>query len=140
MATMLRLRGTELPILTPFMSLRVLGVIESMPGKGSGLRVGLLVPTENRGGVASGGDGMQPETRYAWLGQDRIAYQLLGKGPPDLVMTGCVTVDVAWEDPAVALFLRSRSPLCPGGRIIVPCGGGASSRGSQTGHSSPGAV
>jgi class 3 adenylate cyclase len=50
---------------------------------------------------------VQPETRYAWLGQDRIGYQVLGKGPPDLVMTGGVTIDVAWEDPGVALFLRS---------------------------------
>ena len=50
---------------------------------------------------------VQPETRYAWLGQDRIAYQVLGEGPPDLVMTGAVTIDVAWEDPGVALFLRS---------------------------------
>jgi pimeloyl-ACP methyl ester carboxylesterase len=53
------------------------------------------------------GAGVQPETRYAWLGQDRIAYQVLGDGPPDLVMTGAVTIDVAWEDPGVALFLRS---------------------------------
>jgi class 3 adenylate cyclase len=50
---------------------------------------------------------VQPETRYAWLGQDRIAYQALGEGPLDLVMTGAVTIDVAWEDPGVALFLRS---------------------------------
>jgi class 3 adenylate cyclase len=50
---------------------------------------------------------VQPETRYAWLGQDRIAYQVLGEGPPDLVMAAAVTVDVAWEDPGVALFLRS---------------------------------
>jgi class 3 adenylate cyclase len=53
------------------------------------------------------GAGVQPETRYAWLGQDRIAYQVLGEGPPDLVMAAAVTVDVAWEDPGVALFLRS---------------------------------
>jgi class 3 adenylate cyclase len=53
------------------------------------------------------GAGVQPETRYAWLGQDRIAYQVLGDGPPDLVMTGAMTIDVAWEDPGVALFLRS---------------------------------
>jgi class 3 adenylate cyclase len=50
---------------------------------------------------------VQPETRYAWLGQDRIAYQALGEGPLDLVMTGAVTIDVAWEDPGVALFLHS---------------------------------
>jgi class 3 adenylate cyclase len=50
---------------------------------------------------------VQPESRYAWLGQARIAYQVLGEGPPDLVMTGAEAIDVAWEDPAVALFLRS---------------------------------
>jgi class 3 adenylate cyclase len=50
---------------------------------------------------------VQPESRYAWLGQDRIAYQVLGEGPRDLVMTGAESIDVAWEDPGVALFLRS---------------------------------
>ena len=50
---------------------------------------------------------MQPETRYARLGRDRIAYQVLGEGPPDLVVTAAITVDVVWEDPGVALFLRS---------------------------------
>ena len=30
---------------------------------------------------------VQPETKYARLGGDRIAYQVLGEGPPDLVMT-----------------------------------------------------
>jgi class 3 adenylate cyclase len=53
------------------------------------------------------GAGVQPEIKYARLGGDRIAYQVLGEGPPDLVMTGAVTIDVAWEDPGVALFLRS---------------------------------
>jgi class 3 adenylate cyclase len=50
---------------------------------------------------------VQPESRYAWLGQDRIAYQVLGEGPRDLVITGAESIDVAWEDPGVALFLRS---------------------------------
>jgi class 3 adenylate cyclase len=51
---------------------------------------------------------MQPETRYAWLGQDRIAYQVMGQGPPDLVATpGSFThVDTMWEDPASALMYR----------------------------------
>jgi pimeloyl-ACP methyl ester carboxylesterase len=53
------------------------------------------------------GAGVQPESRYAWLGQDRIAYQVLGEGPPDLVTTGAEAIDVAWEDSGVALFLRS---------------------------------
>ena len=29
---------------------------------------------------------MQPEARYARLGEDRIAYQVLGEGPPDLIV------------------------------------------------------
>jgi class 3 adenylate cyclase len=56
--------------------------------------------------VAGGAE--QPETRYARLRGDRIAYQVLGQGPPDLVFTmGSFShVDVAWEDPQIALFLR----------------------------------
>jgi class 3 adenylate cyclase len=47
--------------------------------------------------------------RYARLGGDRIAYQILGEGPPDLVMTSGSFghVDLAWEDPGIALFLRT---------------------------------
>ena len=50
---------------------------------------------------------MQPETRYARLGEDRLAYQVLGDGP-DLVLTmgAFGHVDLMWEDPGVALFLR----------------------------------
>jgi class 3 adenylate cyclase len=52
---------------------------------------------------------MHPHTQYAWLGDDRIAYQVLGQGPPDLVVTlnSFGHVDVAWEDPGYALFLRT---------------------------------
>jgi class 3 adenylate cyclase len=52
---------------------------------------------------------VQPETKYARLGDDRIAYQVLGHGPPDLVMTrgGYGNLDTAWEDPGFALFFRS---------------------------------
>jgi hypothetical protein len=52
---------------------------------------------------------VQPETKYAWLGGDRIAYQVLGQGPPDLVMTtgGFSQIDIIWEDPGIALFLRT---------------------------------
>ncbi|HEV8424116.1 MAG TPA: adenylate/guanylate cyclase domain-containing protein [Actinomycetes bacterium] len=51
---------------------------------------------------------MQPETKYARLGDDRIAYQVLGEGPPDLVLTmgAFGHVDLQWEDPGIALFLR----------------------------------
>jgi hypothetical protein len=43
---------------------------------------------------------VQPETKYARLGGDRIAYQVLGQGPPDLVMTtgGFSQIDIIWED------------------------------------------
>jgi class 3 adenylate cyclase/pimeloyl-ACP methyl ester carboxylesterase len=52
---------------------------------------------------------VQPETNHARLGRDRIAYQVLGEGPPDLVMTtgSFGHVDMAWEDPGIALFLRT---------------------------------
>jgi class 3 adenylate cyclase len=51
---------------------------------------------------------VQPETAYARLGDDRVAYQVLGEGPPDLVLTmGAFShVDLQWEDPGIALFLR----------------------------------
>ena len=52
---------------------------------------------------------VQPETKYAQLGGDRIAYQVVGQGPPDLVMTTASfgDIDVAWEDPGLALFYRT---------------------------------
>jgi pimeloyl-ACP methyl ester carboxylesterase len=52
---------------------------------------------------------VQPETKYAPLGKGRIAYQVLGEGPPDLVVTpgSFGHVDITWEDPGIALFLRS---------------------------------
>jgi class 3 adenylate cyclase len=55
------------------------------------------------------GGAVQPETRYARLGGDRIAYQVLGEGPPDLVLArrSFGHIDVAWEDPGITLFLRS---------------------------------
>ena len=51
---------------------------------------------------------MQPETQYARLGPDRIAYQVLGDGPPDLVLApgSFGNVDIVWEDPGFALFCR----------------------------------
>jgi class 3 adenylate cyclase len=51
---------------------------------------------------------VQPETRYAQLGEDRLAYQVLGQGPPDLVLTigSLGSIDLAWEEPGAVLFLR----------------------------------
>jgi class 3 adenylate cyclase len=61
---------------------------------------------------------VQPETKYAWLGTDRIAYQVLGQGPPDLVMNrgGYGHLDMVWEDPGFTLFLRSLASFC---RLIL---------------------
>jgi pimeloyl-ACP methyl ester carboxylesterase len=45
-----------------------------------------------------------PETRYAKSGDVRIAYQVTGSGPLDLVFVpGFVSnVDVWWEEPSLA--------------------------------------
>jgi pimeloyl-ACP methyl ester carboxylesterase len=59
-----------------------------------------------------------PETRYARLQGDRIAYQVLGDGPPDLVLTpgSFAHIDIAWEDPGITLFCRTVASFC---RLIV---------------------
>jgi class 3 adenylate cyclase len=60
------------------------------------------------------GQAVPPETRYARLGPDRLAYQVLGQGPPDLVFTmGAYSdVDIVWDDPQMALFLRRLASFC----------------------------
>ena len=54
------------------------------------------------------GQAVPPETRYARLGSDQLAYQVLGQGPPDLVFTmGPFShVDLVWDDPQMALLLH----------------------------------
>jgi class 3 adenylate cyclase len=61
---------------------------------------------------------VQPETKYARLGGDRIAYQVLGDGPPDLVLApgSFGHLDTAWEEPGSALFLRTLASFC---RLIL---------------------
>ena len=51
---------------------------------------------------------MVPETRYARNGELRIAYQVVGEGPIDLVFVpGFISnVEMAWEDPVFAGFLK----------------------------------
>ena len=51
---------------------------------------------------------MQAETKYARSGDIHIAYQVLGRGPLDLVyVPGWVShVELAWEEPTLARFLR----------------------------------
>jgi class 3 adenylate cyclase len=52
---------------------------------------------------------VQPDTNYASLDGDRIGYQVFGHGPPDVVTTiGSYShMDLVWENPGIALFLRS---------------------------------
>jgi class 3 adenylate cyclase len=59
-----------------------------------------------------------PETRYARLQGDRIAYQVLGGGPPDLVMApgSFGHIDIGWEDPGISLFCRTLASFC---RLIL---------------------
>ncbi len=50
-----------------------------------------------------------PETRYARNGPIHLAYQVLGSGPPDLLVVNSGPnshVDYMWAEPSVARFLR----------------------------------
>jgi pimeloyl-ACP methyl ester carboxylesterase len=51
---------------------------------------------------------MLPETRYAKSGDVHIAYQVVGDGPLDLVSIPPMAthIELAWEDPTFARFLR----------------------------------
>lgn len=50
----------------------------------------------------------EPETRYAAIGADRVAYQITGDGPHDLLLTSGLWshLDIIWEEPAIARLLR----------------------------------
>ncbi|HEX4836723.1 MAG TPA: adenylate/guanylate cyclase domain-containing protein [bacterium] len=57
---------------------------------------------------------MQPETKYARSGEIRVAYQVTGEGPVDLVWApGTAShLDLDWDFPAKARFIRSLSSFC----------------------------
>ena len=60
-----------------------------------------------------------PETRYARNGAIHLAYQVLGSGPPDLLMVRPgpgVHVDYAWAEPSLARYMRR---LASFSRLIV---------------------
>lgn len=61
---------------------------------------------------------MQPETRYANVGDSQVAYQVVGDGPMDLVyVTGHVSnIDMQWEFPPMARILER---LASFSRLIV---------------------
>jgi class 3 adenylate cyclase/pimeloyl-ACP methyl ester carboxylesterase len=58
------------------------------------------------------------EIRYAWNGEIALAYQIVGDGPIDLLyMQGSISnLEVAWENPALARFLRDLAEMA---RLIV---------------------
>jgi pimeloyl-ACP methyl ester carboxylesterase len=60
----------------------------------------------------------RPATTYARSGEYHIAYQVIGEGPPDLVyVPGWIShLDMYWEEPSVAQFLRR---LASFSRLIV---------------------
>ena len=55
-----------------------------------------------------------PETRYAPLGDERIAYQVIGTGPPDLVFSKGIfgAIDLDFEDPLVARQYQRIGQFC----------------------------
>lgn len=61
---------------------------------------------------------MAPRTRYLHSGDVRIAYQVFGDGPVDLVFVpGLVShVELMWDDPAYARFMRRLGQSC---RVIT---------------------
>jgi pimeloyl-ACP methyl ester carboxylesterase len=75
----------------------------------------------------------EPTTGYARAGEVNIAYQAVGAGPLDLVWaTGLASnIEVCWEEPSLAAFLRRLSEFT---RLILfdRRGCGASDRGGTT--------
>ena len=61
---------------------------------------------------------MEPDTRYAVSGAVRVAYQVLGEGPRDLVLApGFVSnLELAWERPSYDRFMRRLATFA---RVIV---------------------
>jgi class 3 adenylate cyclase len=56
-----------------------------------------------------------PDTQFTRVGDDRIAYQVFGEGPPDvLFVAGSVieTMDLRWDWPPYAHFLRRLASFC----------------------------
>ena len=64
--------------------------------------------------VGGRGCGMRPDTKYARSGDVRIAYQITGSGPIDMVIApGTVShLDLAWEWPATARYFEKVSSFC----------------------------
>jgi pimeloyl-ACP methyl ester carboxylesterase len=61
---------------------------------------------------------MQQQSGYALIGRERIAYQVIGTGPRDLVLVSGSfrNIDVSWEDPVIARIYRRVASFC---RLIL---------------------
>src|SRR5262245_13067588 len=79
---------------------------------------GLISPTGSRNVTQTCAVADAPETRYARLGEDRVAYQVLGDGPLDLVYAPARgdSLDLRFDWPPLGDFLRR---LASFGRLIV---------------------
>src|SRR2546430_9396701 len=57
---------------------------------------------------------MQPDTKYAKSGDVRVAYQVTGEGPVDLVLAPGTAfhLDLDWEWPEKASFLERLGSFC----------------------------
>jgi class 3 adenylate cyclase len=76
-----------------------------------------------------------PDVRFTRIGDDRIAYQIFGDGPPDLIIAASTdALDARWEWPPYAHFLRR---LASFSRVILfdRRGSGASDLVSREGGS-----
>jgi class 3 adenylate cyclase len=84
--------------------------------------------------VVAGGE--VPATQFAWVGDDRIAYQVLGEGPVDQVICHSVgdCIDVHWDWPPFADFLRS---LASFSRLIMFDRRGAGASDPMSGEALP---
>src|SRR6516164_1572697 len=60
---------------------------------------------------------MPPQTRYVDVGEAEVAYQVVGRGPPDLVyVPGFGNVDLIWDSP---LWAASLERLASFSRLIL---------------------
>ena len=55
-----------------------------------------------------------PPTRYARSGDARLAYQVLGDGPPDVLFIGgpASHLDLQWDDPQLARTFERYASFC----------------------------
>jgi len=66
------------------------------------------VPLESAGQLEGYPAHVEPDTLYARVDKERVAYQVVGNGPPDLVISAGTygSIDLDWDDPMVASMYR----------------------------------